>query len=192
MSQLRDTADGQGPIGSPGAETLAMLMAFNGTSFDRLRSGADNGDAVAVQALGLLRNAAEGFLFNGSTWDRRRGNVNDAVLASAVRSATNQSPDQVNHNARGLILVFDITAVPGVDTVTLTIQGKDETSGKYYTILAGAAQSAVGTVVMRVYPGLSATANLTANDVLPRNWRVNVAHSAATNFTYSVGAALIL
>lgn len=113
------------------------------------------------------------------------------VLASAVRAATNNSADQKNLNYRGLHLIIDVTAVPGVDTVTFTIQGKDPLSGKYYTILASAAIAAAGTTVLKVYPGLTAAANAVANDVLPEDWRVAVTHSAASNFTYSVGAQLV-
>ncbi len=121
-----------------------------------------------------------------------RNNFNSTILASAVRSANNNSGDQINFNGKGLHLTFNITAVPGAQTVTLTLEGKDETSGQYYTILAGAAQAANGTFIMRVYPGLTAAANLTANDILPRLWRVSIAHSGAGNFTYSVGASIIL
>lgn len=113
------------------------------------------------------------------------------VLASAARTASTDSGDLVNRSARGLHLIIDVTAVPGVDTVTFTIQGKDPLSGKYYTILASAAIVAASTVVLKVYPGMTAAANLVASDVLPSDWRVLVTHSAGTNFTYSVGAQLI-
>lgn len=121
-----------------------------------------------------------------------KANLTYSVLASAVRAAANNSDDQLNQFARGASIVIDITAVPGVDTVTFTIQGKDPTSGKYYTILASPALSATGTLVLRIFPGLVAAANATVNDVLPRAWRVSVAHSAGSNFTYSVGASLQL
>jgi hypothetical protein len=114
------------------------------------------------------------------------------ILSSAVRTASANGVDRTNHNARGLILVIDMTVVPGVDTVTFTIQGKDPASGKYYTVLASAALVATGTVVLRVGPGLTAAANLVANDILPRTWRVITTHSAGTSFTYSVGAVLVL
>ena len=135
---------------------------------------------------------ALGVLYNGAGWDKARNNIDATILASAARTATTASADQTNFNGRGLHLVFDITAVPGADTVTLTIQGKDALSGAYYTILAGAAQVGTGTIVMRVYPALTAAANLTASDVLPRTWRVNVVHSGAGSFTYRVGASVIL
>ena len=172
--------------------SAAFTYGYNGATQDRIRSVAGNADGQAALTLGQLVTQNRGALFNGTTFDRQRNNVPTTVLASAIRAATNQSADIVNYNGRGLHLVFDITVVPTVDTVTLTIQGKDELSGKYYTILAGAAQVAVGTVVMRIYPSLTAVANLTASDILPRTWRVSVTHSAATNFTYSVGASVIL
>jgi hypothetical protein len=114
------------------------------------------------------------------------------LLATAVRAASANGQDRVNNNARGIFLVIDVTAVPGVDTVTFTIQGKDPASGKYFTVLASAAIVAASTVVLRVYPGLTAAANAVANDVLPRSWRVITTHSAGTNFTYSVGGILLL
>lgn len=110
------------------------------------------------------------------------------VLTSAVRAATNNTEDLCNDYFRGVELVIDMTTVPTVDTVTFTLQGKDPTSGKYFTILASAAIVAVSTVVLRVYPGLTAAANAVVSDVLPRTWRVLATHSAGTNFTYSVGA----
>lgn len=113
-----------------------------------------------------------------------------SLFASAVRAATQNGADQANLNHRGVSVTVDVTVVPGIDTVTPKIQGKDEASGKYYDIVVGAAIVAVSTVVLRVYPGLTAVANLTVNDVLPRVWRVVVTHSAGSNFTYSVGAAL--
>jgi hypothetical protein len=118
-------------------------------------------------------------------------NTTVTALASAARTATNNSGDLLNANARGVEVIVDVTAAPGVDTVTFTIQGKDATSGKYYTLLASAAVSAVGTTVLRVYPGTTAAANLVANLPVPRVWRVLATHSAATSFTYSVGANLI-
>ena len=119
-------------------------------------------------------------------------NIAQSVLASAARTATNTSGDFINVGCSGIDLIFDITAVPGTDTVTLTIQGKDPVSGKYYTLLAGAAQSGVATVRMRIYPGLTAVANVDANGILPSIWRVSIAHSAASSFTYSVGAHVVV
>uniref|UniRef100_A0A6M3L4E6 Uncharacterized protein n=1 Tax=viral metagenome TaxID=1070528 RepID=A0A6M3L4E6_9ZZZZ len=132
-----------------------------------------------------------GHMFNGATWDRLRGNVDATLLASAARTATTSSADQTNYNGRGVHVVLDMTTV-GTGSVTLTIQGKDALSGKYYTILAGVAVTTDSTNVYRVYPGLLAAANAVANDIVPRTWRVNVVANNANAATYSVGASNIL
>lgn len=66
-----NNADAQ-PAGSAADNVLAILAAFNGATFDRLRSAADNADALAVSALGLLRVLSAQVVFNGATFDRRR------------------------------------------------------------------------------------------------------------------------
>lgn len=113
--------------------------------------------------------------------------MSNQSYASAVRSATFVGDDNRkvpgNH---GVKAVLDVTAVPGVDTVQLVIEGKDATSGKYYTILQAAARVATGTDVLTVYPGNAVTANVSASDVLPDVYRARVVHSAGTNFTYSL------
>lgn len=114
------------------------------------------------------------------------------LLSSAVRAATVTGVSRKNYGHRGIVLTFDQTVVPGVVTTTPKIQGQDPASGKWVDILAGAAQVGVATIQLKVYPGLVAAANLVANDVLPRTWRFVVTHSGAGNFTYSVGASLIL
>lgn len=117
----------------------------------------------------------------------QNANRGGTIYESAVRAATVTSGDVANDVYRGIHLIVDVTAVPGGDTITPKIQGKDVTSGKYYDILVGAAISSTGTNVLKVYPGIGASANAAASDMLPRVWRVVVTHSAGTNFTYSVG-----
>ncbi len=134
-------------------------------------------------------------LFNGSTWDRFRNNVEATLLASAARTGTTSSADETNFNAKGVLVFFDITAVPGLDTVTLSIEAKDPVSGKYFTLLDGGAQSAVGQFLYAVYPGVADTeAKFDAFEEmpLPRTWRITVTHSGTGSFTYSVGASYIL
>ncbi len=166
----------------------------------KLDAGAD-GAAAPVTSAALADAAANptvigvgasGLDFNGSTWDRRRGNTDITVLASAARTASVNSADLTNYNARGLHLVIDVTAVTATPSITVTIQGKDALSGQYYTVLASAAITAVGTTVLRVYPGLTAAANAVANDILPRTWRVSVTNADADSITYSIGASVIL
>jgi hypothetical protein len=111
-------------------------------------------------------------------------------FASAVRSANFIGDDNVKvPGNRGVKAVLDVTAVPGVDTVQLVIEGKDPLSGKYYTVLQAAARVAVGTDVLTIAPGIAVTANVSAADELPDVYRARVVHSAGTNFTYSLSLA---
>ena len=134
-------------------------------------------------------------LYNGSTYDRQRNNILSTVLASAARTATTVSADQTNYNHKGIFVVFDVTAVPGGDTVQLKLQAYDGASGKYIDLLTGTAESAVGTYLYGLYPGIGDKNAIFDNYeeiMLPRTWRVQIVHSAATSFTYSVGVAYVL
>lgn len=134
-------------------------------------------------------------LFNGTSWDRQRGNVDTgALITHTAASAGTNSGDQTNFNGRGLKLVIDVTALTGTTpTLTVTIQGKDPVSGKYYTILVSAALAAVATTVLTVYPGLTAAANLTAVDILPRTFRILTAIGGTTPaVTATIGASVIV
>lgn len=113
------------------------------------------------------------------------------LLASAARTASVDTADQANMGARGIEVIVDATAAAATPSVVFTLQGKDLTSGKYYTILASAAITGTGTTVMRVFPGATAAANTVANAQLPAVWRVSVAAGDADSLTYSVGANLL-
>lgn len=113
------------------------------------------------------------------------------LFASAARTTAQTGDDQYNLGYRGLHCVIDLTAVAGSPSLTFTLQGKDRLSGKYYTLLASAALTGTGTTVLRLYPDLTASANVTVNDVLPECWRLNVAVGTADSVTYSVGVSLL-
>ena len=216
------------------------------------------------------------------------------LFGSVVRAFSNNSDDQLNEHCRGLVATINMAAVPGTDTVTFSLDGKDPVNNLYYPILtsaalvagetksagsvtltggaagsintvtvggvniissavpfnaslnqtatdlaakinssqsnytAGAAGAVVtitavagtgtipngmivsatlttitatfvnmtggvsGAVILRVYPGIVAAANLSVNDILPRSWRLRAVHSAGSNFTYSAVAQMIL
>lgn len=173
--------------------TIASIPVFipgmsNGsTGAERLHSIDGIGDGTTF---GLLANGD--YLYNGTGWDKARNNLdNITVLASASRTTTQTQGDQTNYNHRGIIVVLDMTVV-GTGSVTLEIDGKDPVSGKYYAILTGAAVTTNSTNIYRVYPGLTASANATVNDVLSRTWRVKVTANNSNAATYSVGAMLLL
>jgi len=102
------------------------------------------------------------------------------------------SADQGNWGASGIKVVIDVTAFTGAGAITVTLQGKDMASGKYYTILASAALGAVATTVLTVFPGAAVAANVSANDQLPENWRVSSSLTGAGTVTATVGACLML
>lgn len=170
----------------------ASLYGFNGATFDRLLTQANNGDDVAVSTLGLLKQAAFGYQFNGTTFERTRGNTDEIWLPSAVRSTTTNSADFINYNGRGLWVVFEITAVPGVTSVTCNIQRKHPNDGSYSIVLGGAPQTGVTTIQMRLYPGIAVAAAITNSDVLSRVYRIQVVHSGAGDFTYSVAGSVLI
>jgi len=117
--------------------------------------------------------------------------INDVALNIPAGATTTQtSPDFNNSGARGVAVVLDMTNV-GTGSVTLTIQGKDKASGKYYTLLAGAAVTTNSTNRYRVHPQAPVTANVSANDALPTTWRIQVVANNANAATYSVGATLL-
>lgn len=117
-------------------------------------------------------------------------NKSEVVLPSAVRTATN-STVKSNADNTGVHLIFDVTSVPGTDTVQVAIEGINPVDGSAYTILEGTATAATTTQILKVFPGAPVAANSSANDMLPKNWRVTVTHSAGSNFTYSVGVQLV-
>ena len=117
-------------------------------------------------------------------------NRNIEVLPSAARTATLNS-DDLDCQGRGVHVIIDVTVDPALASVVPKIQGYDPTSGKYYDLLVGVAITAVGTTVLKVYPGIAAAANVAASDVVPPVWRVRMEHADADSITYSVSAMVV-
>lgn len=115
------------------------------------------------------------------------------ILLASAADTTGRTSSDVTTKGRGIIVCVNKTANSGTSpTVTVTIQGKD-LNGAYYTILASAAISSNGSTYYRVYPGLTASANAVANDIMPRQFRVSTAigGSATPSCTYSVTADIL-
>ena len=113
------------------------------------------------------------------------------MLPSSARIATNNSDDLTNSQQKGCHIIIDVTAISATPSVVPTIQGKDSVSGKYYTLLVGAAITATGTTILKVYPALIPVANLVANDIVPVKFRILMTHGDADSITYSVGVSLV-
>jgi len=149
------------------------------------------GDSIVNVPAGL-RTIPYNELFNGSTWDRQRANTEETYLASAARTATLNSADFVNYNAKGLHVVINVTALAATPSIVPFIQGKDPVSGTYYDILEGLPITTTGINIIKVYPGISAIVDVSASDLLPRTYRLRIEHGDADSITYSVAGSLVL
>jgi len=116
--------------------------------------------------------------------------VEGVAFASAARTVTASSADITNNYGKGIVIVFDVTAVATSD-IKMKIEGKDPASGKYYTILESASVTTAVTNVYKVHPSLTAAANSVANDIVPKTFRITMTHANANSTTYSVGYSLI-
>jgi hypothetical protein len=172
------------PVLHGAADTVGLLRALN--------LAAPNVDAQNMAGFYGLQGNAAPFLFNETTFDRQRGNTAFVLAASLLRTATLTLGALTNFNARGIKVTIDVTAASGTGGVTAAIQVNDPASGKWITLLSSVNILAVSTVTLTLYPGIAAVANVSANDVLARTYRVVVTHGDASNYTYSLGANLIV
>lgn len=117
------------------------------------------------------------------------------VLASASRTATANSGDQLSSGASGIHLVLDVTVVTGTGpTLDVKIQRKDSLSGKYVDLpgAAFAQKAGVGTDDLVVYPGVAETANRSVSDVISEEWRAVATIGGTTpDFTFSLAGSYI-
>lgn len=125
-------------------------------------------------------------------------NATQIILGNNIIDAKNSSGNYfstgINTEVSGIIAYLNVTSVPGTDTVQLVLQEQDPASGTWSTVAATTATAATGLVKLKVkqaITAIAATATLVqVQDTLPAIWRVQVVHSAGTNFTYSLGAVL--
>jgi len=141
-----------------------------------------------------LPTTNQALIFNGTYWDRERNNMDVTLLASAARTSTTSSADQVNYNGRGVLVTLNVTALAATPSVVLSIEAK---MGAVYEALltASAAVTATGIHSYLVYPGVGAASGdivQVAGFPLPRTWRVTVTHGDADSITYVVNASVIL
>lgn len=117
--------------------------------------------------------------------NRDTGALLNLVAAPAGTTFTQDMLNYADHAAKCQV---SITAVTG--TLTVTLYGKDNASGTYYTLLSSAALGSTGTTLLSVGPGLTAGTNTAANDYLPAVWRIG-ATVATGPVSATVGCSLI-
>lgn len=120
------------------------------------------------------------------------------ILASAARTATVNSDDQVNPGAKGVIVYVNVTAVSATPSVTPKLQYKIPNTSTYVdAFTAGAAITATGQYVYVLYPGnlaipASGTGVTQLEELpLPKTWRWVMTHADADSITYSVERAYV-
>lgn len=130
--------------------------------------------------------------WNGTNWERNVSHLAVTCMASAARTATNNSGSLSNFAARGVQVIVDVTAATSTPSTVFTIEGFDVVSSKWYVLLTSAAIVGVSTTLLTVYPGVTVAANVAVSQVIPRTWRVVATHGNANSQTYSVGAVILV
>lgn len=107
-----------------------------------------------------------------------------ALALGAQTAATVNSANVTNPGFSGGHFLINVTAYTS-GNYTPHIQGMEPISGTFYDILVGAAISATGLTVLKVYPGLPGTANAISNDILPATFRVQLIGASSPSMTIS-------
>lgn len=118
-------------------------------------------------------------------------NVAQTVFASAARTATSSVDWAGNMSCKGIELFIDVTASAGTPSVVFTINNLDPSSGKTRTVITSAAITGTGTTILRVYPGVTTSANVAVSDFIAPFGRITATHANADSITYSVTANFI-
>lgn len=97
------------------------------------------------------------------------------VFPTGTLSASFNTPVYETIGARGLLLLFDCTAVAGGGTLDAKVQAETfKGSGTYYDIDGAAIAQIVGATqkLLEIYPGLTESGNKKVSVVLPGRWRI--------------------
>lgn len=157
--------------------------------------------AQDVNAFGLVVNnfAAPGQIGGSdSRWNRKRGNENPIYFSNATYTATQETGNQQNINARGLHVIINVTDIfGGTPSIVLKIQGRDPailspSPPEYYDILESNPITATGRNIFKVYPGINTIPNGAASDILPWQYNIRIEHADAQNIAYSVAGNLVV
>ena len=151
--------------------------------------GRANADGTDQDAWGL-HVYSNTLVSNGVSVDRLRNNEEATALASAARTASVASADLTLHNARGLVLMVNVSAIADTPSITPYLQSKDPVSGLYFTVWTAASPlTAVATSAYLFVVGLLAAAagsyTQAVNIQVGRTIRVGFAHGDADLITYS-------
>jgi hypothetical protein len=152
---------------------------------------APSADGISAATNSLFAVAAQ-TLYNGTSMDRQRNNVDVTLLTSASRSTTQSPANITTYNAGAIKVIVDTTVLPGAAiSNVVTINEVDPASGKSILLLTGAAIVGVSTNEYTVDPAIPAVANVTAQKRVPRTINVVITSGNGNSATYSVGYLLL-
>ena len=152
-------------------------------------------DAFANPTVGHI--GADSFLFNGTTWDRNRNNSNQTVEASAARTATVAGAMVTNFNSAGAVITINVTAVSGTaPTLVAKLQYSPDNGTTWFDYdskTTTATISAIGTYILKIYPGVSAeVANSVVGLPIPRTFRMYYTIGGTTpSYTFTTFVSFI-
>jgi hypothetical protein len=120
--------------------------------------------------------------------------VHQTAFPSLSRAANTYYSQEFDNSGAffGLLAFTDLTVRGGggTGTLTVTLEGYDLTSGKWYTLIAGSTLSSVTTQPLLTYPGATVVANQVGQWPVPSKFRVK-AVVATDLVTFSVGIELV-
>ncbi len=105
-------------------------------------------------------------------------------------SPTAEIQNDINHPRLGGHFIIRTSAVGAAPSVVPSIEAQDPLSAIWYSLLTGVAITAIGTTILKIYPGLTPVANAVASDFIPPVWRFSMTHGNSDSITYSVAANL--
>ena len=114
------------------------------------------------------------------------GKYSKSFYASVARTATPTAVSVEDDYVFGIQVPIVVSAASATPSVVPTIDGYDPLSDTWYNLLTGAALTGTGTTILRVHPDLTAVTNLTAQDFLPKKYRLVMTHADTDSITYTV------
>jgi hypothetical protein len=187
---------------APSISTVGSITSSQNLYFGQYSSGTPwNGTLDEARLSNIARSASwiateytnqnnpSSFIIVGQTIPNMLNGDLPALSVTSVSGSASSGSDQLNVGARGAIFVVNASSV--TTTLTLTVQGKDVTSGQYYQLASFSGLTSGVSNELILYPGVQASAQ-SASGILPRTWRVQiVATGGGSAGATTVGASLI-
>jgi len=150
---------------------------------------------------------APGLMWNGSSWDRSRGNTNVAMGDTGVKTASFSGATQTNHSARGAKIFIAVSSLSGLlASVAIQLQFSPDGGTSWVNIGSSVSVNGAGTTMISIYPtsesvvgsvltllAMGVNNSMAFNAPLPRTWRLTYTLGGTTpSATISVSSVAYL